>query len=78
MDRMMDYASRWRWGLDAVSDPVLMHGDVNWDNIIVEDCDVVGLIDFDNVEIGTSDIEAWRLVGAIAGCGDTDVPVTPV
>jgi Ser/Thr protein kinase RdoA (MazF antagonist) len=55
-----------------------MHGDVNWDNIIVEDCDVVGLIDFDNVEIGTSDIEAWRLVGAIAGCGDTDVPVTPV
>ena len=73
LDRMMENALNWRWSLEVVSDPVLIHGDVNWGNTIIDGEDVVGLIDFDNVEIGTADIEAWRLVGAIVSHGDTAI-----
>ena len=73
LDRMRESATRWRWSLEAVAEPVLTHGDVNWGNIIVDGRDLAGLIDFDNVEIATPDIEAWRLVGAIVAHGGTDV-----
>ncbi len=51
--------------------PVLVHNDINWNNVIIHKGKLAALIDFDDAEIGPPEEDYWALFKMLVGQGES-------
>lgn len=69
LDRMRDSGGQWRDSLDHAGPDVLLHNDMHWGNVLVDDGHVTGVLDFDDAEVGPAELELWRWIGYLVEQG---------
>jgi aminoglycoside phosphotransferase (APT) family kinase protein len=74
LDKLRHCISQATAAILAAPPSVLLHNDIQWSNIIVNGGALVGLIDYDDVEAGPAEIDAWYVVHAIVNAENPALP----